>query len=149
MREHRLCPCAPCEIGANLLGVVQPDGRLAYLPPGIGVDAELSRAVRQNRPAEVAFRYSSRCVESRCQHWRDQRCTALDEVRSHLSGFARTAELPACGIRSQCRWHAQAGDSACAVCPLVSSDLMALAEIPEIPELDLVPELEPAELVAV
>jgi hypothetical protein len=133
-------------VGANLLGVVQPDGRLSYLPPGIGVDAELARLVRQNRPAEVAFRYSARCVESRCLHWRDQRCSALDEVRSHFATLAGTPELPPCGVRSQCRWHAQAGDAACAVCPLLSSDLMAVAEAE--PEA-LAPEPEPAELVAV
>jgi hypothetical protein len=125
-----LCPCARREPGPSLLGVVQTSGRVKFLPPGITVDEETARL---DRPSEVQFRYSSACVEGSCLHWRDRRCTALDEVRDHLAPFALTASA-SCSIRPQCRWHQQAGDAACAVCPLVSGELMALEDGIKTPE---------------
>jgi hypothetical protein len=119
-----LCPCARRVPGAGLLGVVQTGGRVKFLPPGLLVDEE---TVRLDRPSEVQFRYSSTCVEGSCLHWRGGGCTALDEVRSHFSPFALT--VPAsCSIRHECRWHLQGGDAACAICPLVSGELMALED---------------------
>lgn len=123
-RETTLCPSARCEPGASLLGVIQPSGRVAFLPPGLGVDEEFSRLAGQER-----FRYSSRCVGS-CVHWQGRRCTALDQVRAHLAPYAETTTAR-CSIRPECRWHQQAGDAACAVCPLVTTDLMVLEEVTE------------------
>ena len=119
-----LCPCARRVPGANLLGVVQTGGRVKFLPPGLLVDEETARL---DRPSEVQFRYSSRCVEGTCLHWRDRRCTAVDEVRDHLAPYALTSTA-SCSIRPQCQWHLQAGDAACAVCPLVAGELMALED---------------------
>lgn len=126
-RETILCPCARCEPGANLLGVVQPSGRVAFLPPGLGVDEEFSRLAGQERRSSVRFRYSANCAESACAHWQDRRCAALDQVRAHLAPYAETTTAQ-CSIRPECRWHQQAGDAACAVCPLVTTDLMFLEE---------------------
>ena len=119
-----LCPCARREPGVSLIGVVQPGGRVAFLPPGLTVDEATARL---DRPSEVQFRYSSACREGSCLHWRDGRCTALDEVREHLAPFALTSPA-SCSIRPQCHWHRQAGDAACAVCPLVAGELMALED---------------------
>jgi len=106
-----------------LLGVVQPSGRVAFLPPGFGVDEEFSRL--QGSPSSaVRFRYSSPCVQSACLHWQGQRCAALDQVRAHLAPYALTSSA-SCSIRPQCVWYQQGGDAACAVCPLVTGDLMA------------------------
>lgn len=127
-RETPLCPAARCEPGAHLLGVVQPSGRVAFLPPGVRVDEEFSQlAAQPGSSPKVRFRYSSPCAESACHHWQGQRCAALDEVRAHLAPFAQTSSA-SCSIRPQCRWHQQAGDAACAVCPLVITDLMAVEE---------------------
>lgn len=123
-RESILCPCARREPGASLLGVVQPSGRVKFLPAGIRVDEETARL---ERPSEVQFRYSAPCRQSVCLHWRNRSCTALDEVREHFASFAVTS-TPSCAIRPQCLWHRQAGDAACAVCPLVDGELMALEE---------------------
>ena len=58
---------------------------------------------------------------------------ALDEVRAHLAPFAQTSAA-SCSIRPQCSWHQQAGDAACAVCPLVTGEMMAVEEaIPPLP----------------
>jgi len=129
------CPCARREPGASLLGVVQPGGRVKFLPSGLIVDEATARL---DRPSEVQFRYSSACREGSCLHWRARRCTALDEVRDHLAPFALT-DIASCSIRPQCRWHFQAGDAACAVCPLVSGELMALEDGIAPPEEVLVP----------
>jgi hypothetical protein len=137
-RETTICPCARCEPGAHLLGVVQPSGQVSFLPPGLGVDEEFSRLASQGSPSSgVRFRYSSPCTQSGCLHWQDRKCTALDEVRAHLSPFALTSS-PSCSIRPQCAWHRQAGDAACAVCPLVTGELMTGEEGLEEPEEALV-----------
>ena len=125
-----LCPCARRELGASLLGVVQPGGRVKFLPPGLVVDEETARL---DSPSEVQFRYSSSCLEGSCLHWRGRHCTALDEVRGHLAPFALT-DTASCPIRPQCQWYFQAGDAACAVCPLVAGELMALEDGIEPPE---------------
>ena len=107
---------------------MQPSGRVAFLPPGARVDEEFSQLAA--RPTStVQFRYGSCCAESACAHWRGQRCAALDEVRAHLAPFAQTSSS-SCSIRPQCRWHQQAGDAACAVCPLVTAEMMAVEDIP-------------------
>jgi hypothetical protein len=130
-RESSLCPAARCEPGAHLVGVVQPSGRVAFLPPGARVDEEFFQLA--NRPAStVRFRYGSRCAESGCAHWQGKRCAALEEVRAHLAPFAQTSSAN-CSIRPQCRWHQQAGDAACAVCPLVTAELMAVEEERPVP----------------
>lgn len=127
-RESSLCPAARCEPGAHLVGVVQPSGRVAFLPPGGRVDEEFSRLASAPQ-STVRFRYASRCAESGCAHWQGRSCAALDEVRAHLAPFAQTI-APSCAIRPQCRWHQQAGDAACAVCPLVINEMM----VPEEPD---------------
>lgn len=129
-REFILCPCARREPGAHLLGVVQTSGRVKFLPAGIAVDEETARL---ERPSEVQFRYSAPCRQSGCLHWRNRSCTALDEVREHFAPFAVTS-TSSCAIRPQCVWHRQGGDAACAVCPLVAGELMALEEGIEPPE---------------
>jgi hypothetical protein len=129
-REFILCPSARREPGAHLLGVVQPSGRVKFLPAGIAVDEATARL---ERPSEVQFRYSAPCRQSGCLHWRNRSCTALDEVREHFAPFAVTS-TSSCGIRHQCLWYQQAGDAACAVCPLVAGELMALEEGIEPPE---------------
>lgn len=130
-----LCPSARCEPGASLLGVIQPSGRVTFLPPGLGVDEEFSRLAGQERCTSVRFRYSARCTESACAHWKGRRCAALDQVRAHLAPYADTAAAR-CSIRPECRWHQQAGDAACAVCPLVTTDLMVLDEVAELKEVE-------------
>lgn len=141
-RESSLCPAARCEPGAHLVGVVQPSGRVAFLPPGGRVDEEFSRLASCPQ-STVRFRYASRCTESACCHWQGQRCAALDEVRAHLAPFAQTT-APHCAIRPQCHWHQQAGDAACAVCPLVITEMMVLEE----PEPDQNTGMKPAGLLA-
>jgi hypothetical protein len=125
-RETVRCPSARCAPGAVLLGVVGADGRVAFLPPGYMVDEAFARIARQGRNPESRFRFGGRCVEGACAQWSGDRCTVLDQVRAEEPALALAAgAAPArCAIREHCRWHRQDGDAACAVCPLVITDLL-------------------------
>jgi hypothetical protein len=114
------CPSGRCREGSVLLGVVGQQGRVAYLSPVIPVDAEFVRVARGGRAPESRFRFSEPCVEAGCAQWSGTACGLIDRL---LAGAARAGPvegpLPRCGIRSSCRWFAQRGRQACAVCPLV------------------------------
>jgi hypothetical protein len=134
-REAALCPSGRCEAGSVLLGVVQEDGRVAFLPPGFVVDEEFVRIARAGRNPHGRFRFSTRCVESACRQWRGDRCTVLDDLREPLAPYADASRLPDCAIRAQCRWHRQDGPAACALCPLVITEMAVAEEEPAEPSL--------------
>jgi len=125
-RDAAACPSARCAPGAVVVGVVEADGRIAYLPPGLLVDEEFVRIARQGRNPESRFRFGGRCVEGACAQWNGARCTVLDQVRAEEPALLeRAGAAPArCAIRDHCRWHRQDGDAACALCPLVITDLL-------------------------
>ena len=62
-------------------------------------------------------------MEGRCAQWTGSRCGVIDTVLTTPDRPAVPERLPHCGIRSTCRWYAQSGAEACAVCPLVITDL--------------------------
>jgi hypothetical protein len=124
-----LCPSARCTSGAILLGIVMPDGRVAFPQERLVIDETFVETAHQGRPPEQRFRFSSPCVESGCCQWTGSRCGIIDEV---LEVHAPTHDkaLPACSIRSTCRWFAQAGPAACRVCPDIVTDQRAAASEP-------------------
>lgn len=64
-------------------------------------------------------------MEDRCEQWTGSRCGVIDmAIETQDAGIAPTLDrpLPRCSIRPRCRWFAQAGPRACAVCPLVITD---------------------------
>jgi hypothetical protein len=123
LKERILCPSSDCRPGATLLGLVMPDGRVAFAKDRIVVDAEFVERAKQGRSPEQRFRFSSGCVEKACKQWDGCRCgvieTILDEVQVPES------ELPECTIRPDCRWFRQRGAESCAVCPLILTDMMS------------------------
>jgi hypothetical protein len=106
-----------------LLGIIGTNGRVGYLTPSTTVDAEFDTMARRAGPPEERFRFASPCVENGCAQWTGTRCgvidavLAVDELREHAA-----AELPRCAIRPSCRWFAQSGAAACAVCPLIITE---------------------------
>jgi hypothetical protein len=96
----------------------------------------VERAQRLGAP-EAHFRFSGRCVQSRCKQWSGTRCGVIDRQLGELGDLA-VGELPECSIRSDCRWFRQTGAVACAACPLVLS-------IP--PQIEETEEEHPAALV--
>jgi hypothetical protein len=137
--EAKTCPSALCEEDALLLGVVGPDGTVAYVQPPTRVSAEFVGRARALGHPERRFRFASRCVEAGCPQWTGRGCGVVDiaigtaptepappgpgaRETNGPGSVPGTEGLPACVIRRSCRWYAQRGAAACAVCPLVVAD---------------------------
>jgi hypothetical protein len=132
---ERTCPSSSCEPGAKLIGVVNADGTVGYVSPPLEIDVDFVERARQGRTPEKRFRFASPCVEARCAQWTGSRCGVIDTVLSTPDRPPVPERLPRCGIRSSCRWYAQSGAEACAVCPLVVTDLREpAAEEPAAPD---------------
>ena len=117
-----LCPSARCEEDAFLLGVVQEDGTVAFLSDRIKVDRFFVELARQGRTPEKRFRFADTCMKAGCQQWTGSRCGVIDRLVTDNPEFE--GALPKCAIRSECRWHMQHGTRACAICPLVVTNLI-------------------------
>lgn len=133
---RRLCPSSPAEPGAILLGIVGPEGKIGYLTPQIRIDGEFIEIAAKGRSPEKRFRFAGPCVEGGCTQWTGSRCgvidAAIEEAETRASAHETSAAMPAgdapppkCSIRSQCRWFFQHGRDACAVCPLIITDVGA------------------------
>ncbi|MBR0681233.1 hypothetical protein GXW74_12125 [Roseomonas eburnea] len=119
----RLCPSAPAEPGALVIGVVGPDGRVAHLATPLRADeAFVARLRREDASPETRFRFSGTCLEGRCAQWTGTGCGIIERVLARIDAAEAAAPLPRCGIRRDCRWHAQRGAAACHACPLVVTD---------------------------
>lgn len=98
-----------------------PDGRVAFTSDRLEVDSQFVQAAATGRAAEKRFRFASNCVRSGCKQWTGSRCGVIDTVMAEATEEQTT--LPECSIRAECRWFLQSGNAACAVCPLVITDL--------------------------
>jgi len=124
------CPSALCREGSLLLGVVTPGGTVGYVQPPTRIGADfVERAQAMGHP-ERRFRFSADCVEAACPQWTGGGCAVVDiAIQTAPAGSLAAAQppdpavLPACAIRHSCRWYAQRGAAACAVCPTVIADM--------------------------
>jgi len=120
------CPSARCKEGAIFLGVFGQDGRLGYLTPRMTVDADFVEQVQLARAPEARFRFAQPCIEHECAHWAGSDCGLINQVINassvRMTASQRGGVLPHCAIRTSCRWYAQTGCTACAVCPSVVYD---------------------------
>jgi hypothetical protein len=120
LRKRVLCPSAPAEVNAILVGVVQPDGSVAFIKDRIEVTREFLDIADKGRPLENRFRFSSTCLESACKQWANGGCSVPERLAYMMPrSDASDAPLPSCSIRSQCRWFDQRGADACRICPMV------------------------------
>lgn len=122
--DRVLCPSARCEPGALLLGVVLPDGRVAFASEEIRLTEDFVEAAREGRSPEKRFRFAQPCARGACRQWTGSRCQVIDNVEEALRGSVAEVELPACSIRERCRWFRQAGPDACLVCSFVVTDML-------------------------
>ena len=127
----RLCPSSRAEAGAVLLGIVSPDGKIAYLTPQMRISADFVETSRQGRSPEKRFRFSGPCVEGNCAQWTGTRCGVIDAALENADSMHLRANspdavsdqlLPNCSIRQRCRWFSQHGRQACRVCPYIITD---------------------------
>jgi hypothetical protein len=125
-----LCPSARCEKDAFLLGVIQEAGAVAFLSQRMKVDQFFVELAHQGRTPEKRFRFAGTCMKAGCQQWTGSRCGVIDRLITDNPEFH--GALPACPIRSDCRWHKQHGARACAICPQVVTDLIEPEAAPAI-----------------
>jgi hypothetical protein len=131
-----LCPSWKCEAGASLIGIVLPDGSVAFSKDRIVVDGAFVEVAQQGRSPEKRFRFSSTCKRAACIQWSEGKCGIADRiVVEHAEAVNAAGEnfvLPECSIRPQCRWHLQSGDAACRACPEVITDAGMEITSPEV-----------------
>jgi hypothetical protein len=114
------CPSAPPDTGAVLLGVIAGKGEVVYITPSMPVTSSLLESFSQNGiPVENRLRFASPCIRHQCVQWSGDRCGLIDRAVLTAEKDEDRSALPKCGIRSTCRWFAQHGKNACAVCPEV------------------------------
>lgn len=121
----KLCPSSRCEEGNILLGLVNAEGRIDFISERVEVDAKFVEAAKEGRPPEQRFRFSSPCLKRGCEKWDGERCgvaNILHERGPELLHAERTAALPRCSIRPDCRWHGEYGDSICFTCSWVITE---------------------------
>ena len=123
-----LYPSARAEEGALLLGVIGSGQSVSMLPEPEPITGELAEAIAAVDTPERQFRFANRCVKSGCNQWHEGRCGVIDLVMSFNQHLKEPATLPACGIRTQCRWHKQTGSKACLVCPFIVTDSTQTSE---------------------
>jgi hypothetical protein len=126
-RAPLLCPSAPPEEGALVIGVRGPGGRLAHIVPSLPA----STALANEAEAGTRLRFASPCAESSCGHWTGSSCGVIGQLVADAPPAAGS-RLPQCGIRSSCRWFAEAGGEACARCALVVTDQTVLRATPRV-----------------
>ncbi len=114
-----LCPSAqPSVPGARLFGVIAGEpGKVdvVYLPTAMPVTEELLASTAPVSPTEV-LRVAAPCQGGRCQHYDGHECRLVNNL---VQIAPATGELKPCPIRGACRWFAQQGGAACAMCSQV------------------------------
>lgn len=125
------CPSAPAELGALLLGMVGPAGRVVPLRTALTVDGDFVAAAAAAGPPEARMRFAGACREGGCAQWTGDRCGVIARVLDHLCPpESPAAALPPCLIRATCRWFSERGPAACGVCDLVVTDQTGAAPGP-------------------
>jgi hypothetical protein len=135
-RSHRspkslMCPSADAEMsGSVIFGIVvgTPEiPHLVHLDRVKPIPPELLTLDSPVKPSEI-FRIAATCIENSCKHFDGTNCRLSTRIVEGLPtvtvGEASPLEnrLPACAIRSTCRWWHQEGAAACLRCQQVVRD---------------------------
>lgn len=106
-----------------MLGIVLPNGTIAYADRRFSIDAGQAQQMRSGGiGAEERFRFASGCAACGCEQWSQNTCGVIEEVLAVPIPASLPRTLPACSIREQCRWFLQRGAEACSVCRYVITD---------------------------
>jgi hypothetical protein len=118
------CPSAqPTEPDAVIFGIVTravDAPRIGYLTETQAVTEPLLALAGQARPGQV-FRIAAPCMGSGCKHFDGSECRLVQRITAFLDPVVNS--LPACRIRSTCRWFRQEGREACIRCPQVLTEV--------------------------
>jgi hypothetical protein len=116
------CPSYRCAIDTELVGIVGGDGRVAFIAGSLRVDEEFVHIARQGRKPEARFRFAGPCHRTSCAQWDGDRCGLVERLVADPDR-PRGTSARTCVVRNRCRWFAQRGGEACAVCAfLVTED---------------------------
>ena len=119
--ETKVCPSSTCSKGASLIGIVQGDNTVNLLNTPIKINEEFIKKANEYGEPERRLRFADKCVKSGCKQWTRGSCGIMNElarVNPSIKSNQRD-ELPACAIRSTCRWYSQEGSKACKICLFV------------------------------
>lgn len=115
-----LCPSAQPEMeGSRVLGVVGGTAaapEISYLNQMLPVSADVL-ALTGSVPPTRLLRFSAPCQEQKCCHFDGAHCRLVTRIVQILPAVVDS--LPACLIRSTCRWFEQEGRAACLRCPQI------------------------------
>jgi hypothetical protein len=92
---------------------------LVHLDRAIPVPAELLALDSPVQPTEI-FRIAATCSEGACQHYDGANCRLSQRIVAELPTVVE--QIPACAIRSTCRWWHQEGKAACLRCQQIVRD---------------------------
>ncbi|MDX3532628.1 hypothetical protein P1P75_41105, partial [Streptomyces sp. ID05-39B] len=79
-KKRLACPSGPCHEGGSVIGVMTEQGRLAYLPMPVVMDAAFVAGLQEAGYPERRYRFSRPCVESACSQWTGRGCAVVDHV---------------------------------------------------------------------
>jgi hypothetical protein len=99
--------------------------RIGYLTEAQPVTDSLMALAGSALPGQV-FRIAATCSEHACKHFDGADCRLAKRIVTLLDPVVNA--LPACQIRSTCRWFRQEGREACLRCPQVVTDKAASVE---------------------
>lgn len=121
--ERRLCPSAqpdmPDAVAFGVIGGTAEQPVVSYLEGTLPASTGLLQLASPVRPTEV-FRFAAPCAEDGCRHFGAGRCRLGRKLASEVD--AKVQRLPACRIRSSCRWWHEQGKAACYRCPVVVTE---------------------------
>jgi hypothetical protein len=124
-----MCPSAAVEMsGSVIFGIVigtAEEPHLVHLDRVIPVPPELLAIDSPIEPTEI-FRVAANCSEGACQHYDGANCRLTQRI---VEGLPTVADrIPACAIRSTCRWWHQEGAAACLRCQQIVRDNYVASE---------------------
>jgi hypothetical protein len=122
-RKQIDCPSAQASAeGARIFGMMTgaPDARrVGYLTEAQPVSEKLLSLAGPAKPTQL-FRIAAPCANGGCKHFKDRACSLAQRIVEGVPAVVNA--LPACQIRSTCRWFRQEGKEACFRCPQVMTD---------------------------
>lgn len=124
-RKEIDCPSAQATAdGARVFGVLTgtPEAhRVGYLTETLPVSEKLLALAGPVKPTQL-FRIAAPCAGASggCKHFKSNACSLAERIVAGISPVVNA--LPACQIRSTCRWFRQEGKEACFRCPQVMTD---------------------------
>jgi hypothetical protein len=122
-RKQIDCPSAQATAdGARIFGMMTGASearRVGYLTEVQPISEKLLALAGSAKPTQL-FRVAAPCMNGGCKHFKDNACSLAQRI---VEGFPAVVNaLPACQIRSTCRWFRQEGKEACFRCPQVMTD---------------------------